>query len=190
MAPVETTFIQSILLNVLIKSRRSQNVDAGWYGRSLHVSNRGEWDFDLCKKPIEKVRLHGPFFSAVHAVQQGLMKGQISLKCPVLLMCSNRSIQTDKTWRDEYAEGMVNNLLSSSFLIHTCKFFILADLVLNVKTMRRAAAMIGPQVTIYEIENAKHDIFLSKQSVREKAFDLMFRWLKYLEEKWIIIENT
>ncbi|CAF3312132.1 unnamed protein product, partial [Rotaria sp. Silwood2] len=59
------------------------------------------------------------------------------------------------------------------------------DLVLNVKAMRRVAAMMGSQVTVYEIENAKHDIFLSKQSVRENAFDLMFRWLRHLEEDWI-----
>jgi len=52
--------------------------------------------------------------------------------------------------------------------------------------MRRMAAMIGSQVTIYEIENAKHDIFLSKQSVREEAFNLMFRWLQHIEDDWII----
>jgi alpha-beta hydrolase superfamily lysophospholipase len=52
--------------------------------------------------------------------------------------------------------------------------------------MRRIAALIGTQVTIYEIENAKHDIFLSKESVREKAFDLMFRWLRHFEEDWVI----
>ncbi len=52
--------------------------------------------------------------------------------------------------------------------------------------MRRIAALIGTQVTIYEIENAKHDIFLSKESVREKAFDLMFQWIRHLEEDWSI----
>jgi alpha-beta hydrolase superfamily lysophospholipase len=52
--------------------------------------------------------------------------------------------------------------------------------------MRRAAALIGSQITMYEIENAKHDIFLSKATVREKAFELMFRWLDHLEEDWII----
>jgi len=49
---------------------------------------------------------------------------------------------------------------------------------------------MGPEVTIYEIENAKHDIFLSKASVREKAFNLMFRWLKHLEDDWIISTKT
>jgi len=52
--------------------------------------------------------------------------------------------------------------------------------------MRRTAALIASQITMYEIENAKHDIFLSKESVQEKAFELMFRWLHHLEEDWII----
>jgi alpha-beta hydrolase superfamily lysophospholipase len=52
--------------------------------------------------------------------------------------------------------------------------------------MRHAAATMGQNVTIYEIENAIHDIFLSKQPVREKAFNLMFRWLKHLEDDWRI----
>jgi alpha-beta hydrolase superfamily lysophospholipase len=64
--------------------------------------------------------------------------------------------------------------------------FFSADILLDVTTMRRAAGTIGSQVTIYEIENAKHDIFLSKQSVREKAFSLMFRWVQHLEEDWLI----
>ncbi len=63
---------------------------------------------------------------------------------------------------------------------------LLADIVLNVKAMRHVATMISSQVTIYEIENAKHDIFLSKESVREKASDLMFQWLRHLEEDWSI----
>jgi len=52
--------------------------------------------------------------------------------------------------------------------------------------MRYVATMISSQLTIYEIENAKHDIFLSKQSVRENAFNLMFQWLRYLEEDWLM----
>lgn len=52
--------------------------------------------------------------------------------------------------------------------------------------MRRAASTMGQEITFYEIENAKHDIFLSKASVREKASYLMFRWLKQLEDDWIL----
>ena len=58
--------------------------------------------------------------------------------------------------------------------------------MLNVNTLRRAAGMIGTQITMYVISNAMHDIFLSKKLVREKAFDLMFQWLRHLEEDWVV----
>lgn len=50
--------------------------------------------------------------------------------------------------------------------------------------MKQAAGLIGSQVTISEVENAIHDIFLSKQPVREKAFGLVFQWLQDLEKEW------
>ncbi len=56
--------------------------------------------------------------------------------------------------------------------------------------MRHFAATMGSQVTIYEIENGRHDIFLSKLPIREKAFTLMFQWLKHLEDDWLISTET
>ncbi|CAF1337216.1 unnamed protein product [Adineta steineri] len=165
---MKTTFFETVLLGVLTKLRKSENVDGGWYGKSIHISARGEWNFDLNKKPIDKIPLHGSFLCAVRTIQEDLEKKRISVPCPVLFMCSNRSLKSEKTWRDEFAE---------------------ADLILDVITMKAMAATIGPQVTIYEIENAKHDIFLSKQSVREQAFNLMFQWLQQLEDNWLIKTN-
>jgi len=49
---------------------------------------------------------------------------------------------------------------------------------------------MGREITLYEIENAMHDIFLSKAPVREKAFKLMFRWLKHLEDDWMTSTKT
>jgi alpha-beta hydrolase superfamily lysophospholipase len=56
--------------------------------------------------------------------------------------------------------------------------------------MRCAASTMGNNITLYEIENGQHDIFLSKVSVREKAFNLMFRWLKHLEDDWMKSTKT
>jgi hypothetical protein len=95
-------------------------------------------------------------------------------------MCSHRSIRPDKIWRDEYDEGITMLV----FLIKI--FFYLADLLLNVTTMRRAASTMGPHVTICEIENGRHDLFLSKPLVLEKTFTTMFQWLKNVEDKWLI----
>ncbi|UJR09210.1 hypothetical protein I4U23_013458 [Adineta vaga] len=165
LSALKTTYLESILTGILMKLGRSHTIEDNGYGRSIHKSSRGEWDFDLTKKPIDYIRIHGTFLSAVRIVQDDIIKRRITIQCPILFMCSHRSIKPDKIWRNEYAE---------------------ADLILDVQTMKNAASMLGPQVTIYEIENAKHDIFLSKQSVREKAFDLMFQWIQQLEDNWLI----
>ncbi len=71
-----------------------------WYGHSIHTSNKGEWNFDLNKRPIKNIRIHGPAFSAIRLAQQDLMRKGSCIKCPVVFMCSNRSIKPDKIWRD------------------------------------------------------------------------------------------
>ena len=50
--------------------------------------------------------------------------------------------------------------------------------------MRRIGTLLGNQVTIVEVKNAVHDVFLSKESIREKAFERMFAWLKRVEESY------
>jgi hypothetical protein len=45
--------------------------------------------------------------------------------------------------------------------------------------IKRIGAKLGKQVTLLEIENAQHDIFLSRKIVR--AFDEMFTWLNNME---------
>jgi hypothetical protein len=92
-----------------------------WYGRSIHVSNKGEWNFDTNKKPIDKIRIHGAAFAAIRTAQEDLMKKGSCIKCPVLLMCSNRSIKPDKTWRDEYMEGTI--IFAILFLLEQYKTF-------------------------------------------------------------------
>ncbi|CAF1101293.1 unnamed protein product [Adineta ricciae] len=160
---VKTGYVESILLSILMKLRRTHTIHAPWYGRSIHVSGRGEWNYDVTKKPVEKLPLHGPFLSTVRTYQEEIIRGQIKIQCPILFMCSNRSLRPDRTWHDEYTD---------------------VDLILDVETMKDAARLLGPQITMHEIENAMHDIFLSKESVREKAFDIMFEWLRNLEADW------
>lgn len=50
--------------------------------------------------------------------------------------------------------------------------------------MKQAASLIGSNITMYEISDGKHDLFLSEESVREKAFQQMFRWLEHLNHDW------
>jgi len=94
-------------MKLLIAFGLATYVDAGWYGRSIHVSDRGEWNFDLKKKPIDKLRFFGKFFGAVATAQQELTEKPIPIECPILLLCSDRSIKPGKVWNNDYAEGIV-----------------------------------------------------------------------------------
>lgn len=163
LTPLDTSIFESILSTVLINLGLSTDIPDNGFGQTIHRSKRGEWNFDTKIKPIDKLRVHGPSFYAIRTAQQELLRQGSCIKNPILFMCSSRSIKPNKVWRDEYTQ---------------------ADLLLNVTTMRQAVATMGSHVTIHEIEHGSHDIFLSKLPVREKAFNLMFRWLKNLEDDW------
>ena len=51
------------------------------------------------------------------------------------------------------------------------------DMVLNVEDIKETGKKLGKKVTFIPVENAIHDIFLSKKEVREKAFNEMINWL-------------
>ena len=180
LAPLNLSVTESTLVNMLMRLNRSSESDDLWYGRSIHKSARGEWEFDLKKKPIDHIRLHGAFFAALRSAHQAIDKGEYHLACPILVMCSNRSIKASKEWRDEYHSGQFCHTLFSSRSFSPSS----ADLMLDVRSMKQAASLIGSNMTLYEISDGKHDLFLSKESVREKAFQRMFAWLEHLNNDW------
>lgn len=125
LAPLDTSTVESVLFNMMIKMGFSKDMDDkyerltlvknfsfvypldfSWYGRSIHKSSRGEWEFDCTKKPIDKVRLHGRSFGAIRQAQELVQQRGPCLSYPILCLCSNRSIKPDYIWRDEYGEGI------------------------------------------------------------------------------------
>ena len=154
-----------------------------WYNQSIHSAHKGEWDFDVQKKSVVITRFHGPSCKAICSAQEDLARRGSCIKRPLLLLCSNRYIKSDKTWRDEYSEGKAIVISETRGILENVLLSV--DIVLNVAAMRRVVSAMSPQVTIYEVENAKHDVFLSKLETREKAFKLMFQWLKNLEDSWL-----
>ena len=53
-----------------------------------------------------------------------------------------------------------------------------SDIVLNIEDIKKIGSKLGTQVTLLDIDNALHDIFLSPKEIREEAFDEMFAWLR------------
>lgn len=129
------------------------------YAKSLHKDFHGEWDYNLDWKPITGFPTYFAWLLAIRSAHQKLANSNI--KVPVLVMYSSASSNLSKFSE----EAMVK------------------DIVLDVSDIKRIGAKLGVQVTLLEIENAQHDIFLSRKNVREKAFNEMFAWLNNLESK-------
>jgi alpha-beta hydrolase superfamily lysophospholipase len=54
---------------------------------------------------------------------------------------------------------------------------MIKDTVLDIEDIKRIGVTLGDKVTLLEIDNAMHDIFLSPKAVRDDAFDKMFSWI-------------
>lgn len=52
-----------------------------------------------------------------------------------------------------------------------------SDIVLVVDDIAQRSVKLAPTVTLSRIDGALHDIFLSKQPVREEAYARMTQWL-------------
>lgn len=123
------------------------------YVQSLHKDFYGEWDFNLDWKPVEGFPTYFAWILAIRTGHKKLANSNINV--PVLVMHSS-----------SYAEF---SIFSEEAM---CQ-----DIVLNINNIKRVGAKLGKQVTLLEIENALHDIFLSPKIVREKACEQMFTWL-------------
>ncbi|NJN15205.1 MAG: alpha/beta hydrolase [Oscillochloris sp.] len=127
------------------------------YGRSIHRSHYGEWDFDLAWKPLAGVQARAAWVRAVHEGQSQLARG-LKIAQPILLMHSDRSVRGMR-WSDDLRQ---------------------ADAVLNVADMRRLASKLGSQVSTIEIAGGLHDLVLSAEPVRSRVFGELFAWLRQL----------
>jgi alpha-beta hydrolase superfamily lysophospholipase len=114
----------------------------------------GEWEFNESWKPERGFPAYFKWLIAIFNAQNKL-KSSSDVNQPVLVMHSERSGKPKK-WSPEVL-GM--------------------DMVLNVEHIKETGKKLGKKVTFLPVENAIHDIFLSKKEVREKAFTEMINWL-------------
>jgi alpha-beta hydrolase superfamily lysophospholipase len=124
------------------------------YPKSIHKNYFGEWDFNLNWKPIKGFPTYFKWILAIRKAQKKLLNTR--LKLPILVMHPSKTVKTKK-----FSEVAKN-----------------ADIVLNIEDMKRVGKQLGEQVTLLQVENALHDIFLSSIEVREMAFIKMFDWLE------------
>jgi alpha-beta hydrolase superfamily lysophospholipase len=127
---------------------------AGRYGRTLHVSTGGEWDFDVNLKPLDGFPVALGWLNAVRRGHARLHRG-LDIGVPGLVLHSTRS---DLAREDS---GLGDR----------------ADLVLDVTQIARWAGSLGGDVTVVAVQDARHDVFLSLPQARERAYAALDSWL-------------
>jgi alpha-beta hydrolase superfamily lysophospholipase len=125
------------------------------YPSSIHEDNEGEWPFDKTLKPLEGFPVYFKWSRAI-MVAQDKLKVNSHIKIPILLMHSH----------DSYLPSKHEPRVMKS------------DIVLNVSHMKAFGPRLGDNVTMMEIQDGMHDLFLSPKPVREKALNEMINWLK------------
>lgn len=126
---------------------------------SLHRSFYGEWDFDIEYKPLSGFDINFGWISAIFKGQKKLNNG-LYIKCPVLLMCSDKSVTPGRFDKPMH----------------------IADAVLNVKDIVSHVNDIGENVTLVRVNNGRHDLVLSLKNVRKQVFEVMTGFLKKVEK--------
>lgn len=132
-----------------------KNILSPVYVQSIHKNFKGEWNFNLKWKYTLGFPTYFKWILAADEAHEKLRKHS-NIQVPVLVMHSSSSAKTLFFSEDAMKK----------------------DIVLNVEDIKKRGAKLGNQVTLLEVENAMHDIFLSKKRVREKVFSDLFEWLK------------
>lgn len=137
-------------LGVIFPYAHIPNVLSPNYFKSVHSSQKGEWDFDTKFKPENNPPLYLAWVRAVRKGQKKVKKG-LRLPLPVMVMFSGKSTY-HKGWNEEAR---------------------VSDTILNVKHIMKWGAELGDNVTLEEIQDGLHDLVLSRKDVREKVFTIM-----------------
>nr|WP_238694553.1 hypothetical protein [Nocardioides daphniae] len=130
------------------------------YARSLHREHGGEWDFNLDWKPLRSWPVYAGWLSAVRQGHARLHRG-LGLRMPVLVLASGRTTLPLEMGEDVFT----------------------SDVVLDVKQIRRWAPSVSRHVTSVVVDDAMHDVVLSRPPVRAVVYEELDRWLgAYVED--------
>jgi alpha-beta hydrolase superfamily lysophospholipase len=147
---------QALRVLARVQPFRELKLAPGVYGRTLHVSGTGNWNFDLDLKPLAGFPVTIGWLNAVRRGHARLHRG-LDIGVPSLVLRSTRS-----HFSADYSP------LSDR-----------ADLVLDVRQIARWAGCLGAETTVVPIKDARHDVFLSLPEPREQAYGVLAAWLDH-----------
>ncbi|MBW0011929.1 alpha/beta hydrolase [Mycobacterium sp.] len=126
----------------------------GGYGTTLHRDYHGEFDYNLQWKPIGGFPITLGWLHAIRRGQTRLHRG-LDVGVPNLIL------RSDHTVRETSDPASMQS----------------GDAVLDVTQIARWAGCIGNRTAIVPVPDAKHDVFLSLEQPRRRAYRELDRWL-------------
>ncbi|AOW10339.1 alpha/beta hydrolase [Flavobacterium gilvum] len=139
-----------------------------FYGKSLHKSGFGEWDYNLQWKPHVAPSINAGWIHAIHKGHSKISHG-VSINKPILILHSSISVYPSK-WSEEMFEG---------------------DAILNVNDIvEKAKCINSPNQKIIGFKGGMHDLVLSRKPVRDMVFESIFEWLDKIENNFFEKKET
>lgn len=127
----------------------------GTYGRSLHASRSGEWDYDISFKPLTGHLRKLGWLHAIDTAQSLVHNDAVDCGIPLLMLCSDHS-----SLRGKFSPRAQ-----------------VTDTVLDVEQMKRWAPHLSEYVSVCTIRGAVHDVYLSQKPARLQALETSVRWM-------------
>jgi len=126
------------------------------YLESISTAYGGEWEIDERWKP-----LHGfpAYYGWINAIRRGhaRLASGLRIGCPVLVLHSSRSMLPGRKGDPRHRNH---------------------DIVLDVEHMQKFSPALGERVTVVQVDDGIHDLFLSPEPARTKAMDEVFTWMR------------
>lgn len=129
----------------------------GTYGKSIHSSKHGVWDYDTTMKPLGGHPKSLGWLRAVLLGQKQVQNDGVDVGVPVLTVVSSKSYLGH-----DYSAAADT-----------------ADVVLDVDQIRSWAPHLGRDVTVASIDGARHDVFLSLPHALDDALTTASEWLSH-----------
>lgn len=129
--------------------------DLGFYHRTLHASQGGEWDYDTELKLSPSPPIRAGWLRAILLGHARVAAG-LGITAPVLVLASGAS-DFSRRWH----EGLRG-----------------VDVVLDVEQIAARAVRLGDHVTLVRVAEGLHDLVLSAPDVRTRVLAEIARWLR------------
>ena len=144
----------ALLGKALPNIKISQSADSV-YGESCYAGYHGEWRYNRDWKRFHSPDVSAGWVNAINSAQKWLKNHPRSIRVPVLLLYSSQSKTFDR-WVPEANR---------------------ADLVLDVKDIRKYGITLSPRITAVKVNGGMHDLLLSAPKIRNPLYTEIFNWL-------------